>query len=108
MIRRPPRSTLFPYTTLFRSPGAGDVTCADAAAAPARLPGLVVEDQRGELLERDPEANSGRGGTQAAHKRGDPRQGNALPDVLPHLEEDHADDARLDRSSWTRERTRQS
>src|SRR2546429_4590462 len=29
MIRRPPRSTLFPYTTLFRS------------AAPARLPGGV-------------------------------------------------------------------
>src|SRR2546428_5436982 len=25
MIRRPPRSTLFPYTTLFRSPGAGRV-----------------------------------------------------------------------------------
>src|SRR5690242_21547655 len=24
MIRRPPRSTLFPYTTLFRSPGRGD------------------------------------------------------------------------------------
>src|SRR5256885_9156133 len=24
MIRRPPRSTLFPYTTLFRSPGLGD------------------------------------------------------------------------------------
>src|SRR3989442_6479017 len=24
MIRRPPRSTLFPYTTLFRSGGAGD------------------------------------------------------------------------------------
>src|SRR2546430_12115064 len=24
MIRRPPRSTLFPYTTLFRSPGARD------------------------------------------------------------------------------------
>src|SRR2546426_11681863 len=23
MIRRPPRSTLFPYTTLFRSPGIG-------------------------------------------------------------------------------------
>src|SRR3989442_1164564 len=23
MMRRPPRSTLFPYTTLFRSPGAG-------------------------------------------------------------------------------------
>src|SRR3712207_7187787 len=25
MIRRPPRSTLFPYTTLFRSHGAGDL-----------------------------------------------------------------------------------
>src|ERR1035441_415963 len=25
MIRRPPRSTLFPYTTLFRSPGGGAV-----------------------------------------------------------------------------------
>src|SRR3712207_8199595 len=25
MIRRPPRSTLFPYTTLFRSPGAADI-----------------------------------------------------------------------------------
>src|SRR4029079_8062158 len=24
MIRRPPRSTLFPYTTLFRSPAVGD------------------------------------------------------------------------------------
>src|SRR2546427_4271474 len=24
MIRRPPRSTLFPYTTLFRSPGADE------------------------------------------------------------------------------------
>src|SRR5437879_6866387 len=27
MIRLPPRSTLFPYTTLFRSPRAGDLSC---------------------------------------------------------------------------------
>src|SRR3712207_8532803 len=42
MIRRPPRSTLFPYTTLFRSlrgadarpePGAGDVIVLDNLAA---------------------------------------------------------------------------
>src|SRR2546422_4660452 len=34
MIRRPPRSTLFPYTTLFRSPGALHVGMGgDAAAA---------------------------------------------------------------------------
>src|SRR3712207_7879782 len=45
MIRRPPRSTLFPYTTLFRSPvgGLGGKTAEEAravAAAPAdaRLP----------------------------------------------------------------------
>src|SRR2546430_3423481 len=31
MIRRPPRSTLFPYTTLFRS-HAGVMHCGDAAA----------------------------------------------------------------------------
>src|SRR2546422_7520485 len=37
MIRRPPRSTLFPYTTLFRSPS----TCSASPACPAywlRLP----------------------------------------------------------------------
>src|SRR2546430_10194155 len=48
MIRRPPRSTLFPYTTLFRSPvhlrGAvvgvrrGDPAVLVAQAAPAPLP----------------------------------------------------------------------
>src|SRR3712207_9215420 len=27
MIRRPPRSTLFPYTTLFRSPSVGQGPC---------------------------------------------------------------------------------
>src|SRR3712207_8549416 len=39
MIRRPPRSTLFPYTTLFRSPGStggaegeGSTVCAAAMA----------------------------------------------------------------------------
>src|SRR3712207_8446702 len=32
MIRRPPRSTLFPYTTLFRSPGIKTVLPAEASA----------------------------------------------------------------------------
>src|SRR5690349_23565251 len=36
MIRRPPRSTLFPYTTLFRSP-----VSESAPAAPARSGGAV-------------------------------------------------------------------
>src|SRR5690349_22873500 len=34
MIRRPPRSTLFPYTTLFRSPAAA--ACATRASGPPR------------------------------------------------------------------------
>src|SRR2546430_9315171 len=48
MIRRPPRSTLFPYTTLFRSPSAGAASpsavsapssaSAPSAAAPASSP----------------------------------------------------------------------
>src|SRR5690554_4170188 len=32
MLRRPPRSTLFPYTTLFRSPGAGRLPAARGRA----------------------------------------------------------------------------
>src|SRR3712207_7373075 len=39
MIRRPPRSTLFPYTTLFRSPGAGRSARADRARTPPRAAG---------------------------------------------------------------------
>src|SRR3712207_8598672 len=33
MIRRPPRSTLFPYTTLFRSPGPGQDRVGGAVGA---------------------------------------------------------------------------
>src|SRR2546427_7975418 len=55
MIRRPPRSTLFPYTTLFRSLGQRDVEPrardVDGGAAARRRPavevrGLPVEPQR--------------------------------------------------------------
>src|SRR3712207_7653829 len=42
MIRRPPRSTLFPYTTLFRSPADRD----DAAPRPRR----DVQRRRGLLV----------------------------------------------------------
>src|SRR5438309_8722338 len=48
MIRRPPRSTLFPYTTLFRSrPHADDPDrLADAVRAPLRV-GPRVHAERG-------------------------------------------------------------
>src|SRR2546428_3283799 len=45
MIRRPPRSTLFPYTTLFRSPdgrsrgSAGSYTSGSSRSAPPFPPG---------------------------------------------------------------------
>src|SRR3712207_7945107 len=39
MIRRPPRSTLFPYTTLFRSDGLGVEMCAGKRLTNAPCPG---------------------------------------------------------------------
>src|SRR5256885_13302462 len=38
MIRRPPRSTLFPYTTLFRSHGAGEAGLPRLDLEAARMP----------------------------------------------------------------------
>src|SRR2546430_9855049 len=48
MIRRPPRSTLFPYTTLFRSAAAEEVLAgeggvAEGSASVARALGSIVE-----------------------------------------------------------------
>src|SRR3712207_6887684 len=45
MIRRPPRSTLFPYTTLFRSSG-GDLTATWQDCSPEAIftPGGDLED----------------------------------------------------------------
>src|SRR3712207_7833030 len=73
MIRRPPRSTLFPYTTLFRSEG-GQGRRPDAGedrSAAGRM--------RGANLSRDRPKLSGRAG--AAHALADSAPG-ALPRVL--------------------------
>src|SRR2546422_7674569 len=55
MIRRPPRSTLFPYTTLFRSPtsqpGLGptvELRCAGSAAMTSWM-ALLPSEPRGKL-----------------------------------------------------------
>src|SRR3712207_7735210 len=65
MIRRPPRSTLFPYTTLFRS------LLHPRAARPdqGREAGLLAGAEGGELLRRRP---PGRGAEllEAAHQVG--------------------------------------
>src|SRR5260221_9964688 len=54
MIRRPPRSTLFPYTTLFRSPGT-DPTCSTTPGVEVFLQELVGVDNLngGALLHLD-------------------------------------------------------
>src|SRR5207249_7317000 len=55
MIRRPPRSTLFPYTTLFRSrttSSASAVESSSSRALPARLPQWRSEEHTSELQSR--------------------------------------------------------
>src|SRR5262245_62849679 len=52
MIRRPPRSTLFPYTTLFRSTGRAQARGADGRAPLPRL------DRRQELDRKSTRLNS--------------------------------------------------
>src|SRR6266478_7066670 len=56
MIRRPPRSTLFPYTTLFRSPPTPTRPCrtAEPGSGRARRPGNLerVEAPEAVLAER--------------------------------------------------------
>src|SRR2546430_13018104 len=42
MIRRPPRSTLFPYTTLFRSAGGDRDNVADVVICREKCAGIVV------------------------------------------------------------------
>src|SRR3712207_8128361 len=46
MIRRPPRSTLFPYTTLFRS-GEQTRPLVEPAVLRGHLPGAVVPEAQG-------------------------------------------------------------
>src|SRR2546429_7165262 len=58
MIRRPPRSTLFPYTTLFRSRSAGTqrrrvMKTIDAAEARRRFETVLDESQRAPVVIRD-------------------------------------------------------
>src|SRR3712207_8048969 len=57
MIRRPPRSTLFPYTTLFRSHGREYRSCTDLPTSSSRGAGLdaVDDEPHGEGCEEDAE-----------------------------------------------------
>src|SRR2546426_8315856 len=52
MIRRPPRSTLFPYTTLFRSPRGARSRSARAAGRRASTPACRPCGRRGRAASR--------------------------------------------------------
>src|SRR2546426_10286605 len=83
MIRRPPRSTLFPYTTLFRS-------VRGAAALPAAL-FLAAHDAEVFLLDQDLGAIEAAEGRAVAEQLAGRFQalvihwGSWLPDVAPSL-----------------------
>src|SRR3712207_8480584 len=65
MIRRPPRSTLFPYTTLFRSPHVG----ADEQRAARDTARDLRHGERGRRRER-PSSGAGDGGAGGARVGG--------------------------------------
>src|SRR3712207_6854565 len=63
MIRRPPRSTLFPYTTLFRSTRVSSTSgtrwtasarCSAPASRSASLPSVPASPEEGPLVIRSP------------------------------------------------------
>src|SRR2546426_7885256 len=92
MIRRPPRSTLFPYTTLFRSPGPTRDRGPRARAARARRVRAGQAAARGAPAGRDRHDRGGphRGvlperGARARRLRGDGVRGDvrALPVPVP-------------------------
>src|SRR3989449_6961122 len=89
MIRRPPRSTLFPYTTLFRSRGepppvtgplvavVGGGTCTPQEAAWATAVGRLIAERGAVLL------CGGLGGVMAAAARGAKQAGGLTVGILP-------------------------
>src|SRR3989442_2495231 len=76
MIRPPPRSTLFPYTTLFRSPNAALRTQRDVASA-AQVLGLDPNDVQAQLA-ANPAAPPARAGGDTAGARGRDRKSTRL------------------------------
>src|SRR2546422_2987679 len=86
MIRRPPRSTLFPYTTLFRSDDAVPIRDADERRAPVD-PGADAGDGRRPRVGRVERGDRIREEGDDA-RREDVRGGGAAHEVL-HRSEEH-------------------
>src|SRR3712207_9289563 len=73
MIRRPPRSTLVPYTTLFRSPLAEDLV-RDARLRQQGRQGRLLLPERREVRREVRDAR--------LQRRGEPRRGGHVADLL--------------------------
>src|SRR2546425_7438542 len=66
MIRRPPRSTLFPYTTLFRSHDFARFITPDELTAALARNGMVVQELQG-IVHHHPVARQRRGQRSEEH-----------------------------------------
>src|SRR3712207_7372848 len=66
MIRRPPRSTLFPYTTLFRSPVSHVVSAPLVLATSGKLPVRTLQELIARAKARPGSINYGSSGVGAA------------------------------------------
>src|SRR3712207_7889940 len=92
MIRRPPRSTLFPYTTLFRSPvPSGPALAGRARARDDRNPHLVRH-----LLGRARVTAGGRVESMTAAPTSPAGVGDLVPDLT--LQDGRSEDTRLNSS----------
>src|SRR3712207_8363269 len=74
MIRRPPRSTLFPYTTLFRSDNSQDLSSTGAGGLPWHRAGAA----RGGGARRRPEGSRGGPAGHAGGPGGEDRKSTRL------------------------------
>src|SRR5258707_15789445 len=91
MIRRPPRSTLFPYTTLFRSPEGQPARLPELGALLRRLPRSGVGPGRKQHITGQPEfvlevCGHARADAQAARRlavNGDVPRGLTIPQPRP-------------------------
>src|SRR5258707_2166001 len=59
MIRRPPRSTLFPYTTLFRSDSNGADAVTESGVNPGNTPFAGDPSATGNVLTNDTDVDTG-------------------------------------------------
>src|SRR3712207_2989846 len=81
MIRRPPRSTLFPYTTLFRSKLAGERLRTNASTVEERV--YQVRNQSGQDPLNFPiRVNNRLANLLAMSERGDGRPTTNMPEIL--------------------------